>query len=342
MSDGMPAGLACPVSEVPLGTVAGSSEAPLSGADLGRLALDPDGAIWIAPRAETGLLLRYGLDEGDLELHTMILAPGSERPLMIDHVKHVEDDGPHVFAQGSLVRLSRTGEVRNRTPLPTLGRVGDVAVFRDGRYVLNGPVSDPEGMDRPVHIVNPDGDLLHSLSERIPSLATRYHGSAEGFRVLALAHDESGVWIAARNAYEITRWSSTGVRELTLRRNVDWFEPWTEWVPPTQASPPPRLRDLASDESGRLWTRIIVADPEFEPLPPPDPGALHMRYAEDSRQYDSVLEVLDPDSGAVLAHCRYPGHASLQPGGPYLVRPSVTPDGEQRFEVFRLELRPDG
>jgi hypothetical protein len=66
---------------------------------------------------------------------------------------------------------------------------------------------------------------------------------------------------------------------------------------------PPQIRSLSEDKTGLLWTLTTVPDREWRPRTLPDaPGG--GTYTPDSLRHklnDSVLEVIDPHRGVVLA-----------------------------------------
>jgi len=107
----------------------------------------------------------------------------------------------------------------------------------------------------------------------------------------------------------LEEWDSSGRLLRTITREVEWFEPWFE--PPAanarEQAPPPSPIGVYQDGEGLLWTLVHVADANWRPLPPGDvtEGGLTVTTMQQrNRLHDTMVEVIDPESGRLLSSLR--------------------------------------
>ena len=114
----------------------------------------------------------------------------------------------------------------------------------------------------------------------------------------------SRVWVGPLGEYRLESWDTTGVHLQTLIRSPSWFQPWDRRSArqPFGEKPNPILLSVHEDARGKLWAISRVPDrnwkPGFE-----EPAYEHI--------YDTVLEVIDPVSGDLLASQRFEGERHL-------------------------------
>lgn len=154
-----------------------------------------------------------------------------------------------------------------------------------------------------------------------------------------------GYWTTAIWSYELSRWSSPGVRDLVLVRNADWFPP----NPPTSADeveawhvdapPPRRVLHVSEAPDGLVWTFSVVPDPRWRPRQTPD--AWDVAWA--NRTTDTVIEVLDiTNGGAVVARTTIDERPMPVCGDHLMSVVRETPEGDTRAVVVRPVLeRPE-
>jgi len=171
-----------------------------------------------------------------------------------------------------------------------------------GRMIVNSTIRTAEGVDWPLHLVGADGGVLQTFGNETAS--RRPDDSFLELRSIAV-DGEDVLWVAPRNAYELSTYSMARTRleptNRRYRRQVDWFQPWTE--PSRGAEPPkPNVSQIAfgPEDPTLLWVVITVADAEWAPVPP-------QRSSKEliDSLYDSILEVIDVKSGSVLASRRF-------------------------------------
>ena len=77
------------------------------------------------------------------------------------------------------------------------------------------------------------------------------------------------------------------------------------------ARPQPTLLDLREDRDGRLWVAVIVPDLEWIPPSGTPPNAIEQPFVSlehADRYVDTMVEVIDPVAGKLLASKRFDGY----------------------------------
>jgi hypothetical protein len=163
----------------------------------------------------------------------------------------------------------------------------------------------------------------------VASLRRRLGVAADG--LVAVSH-----W--AR--YVVELWTVDGQHRSTLVRNPDWFVRDGSDDP---GAPQARQEAPRIDAEGRLWTVSHVADPEWRQsisTVRDIRGGLAPGVAEgDLDDYvDSVVEVIDPDSGELIASIRVDPHLTFVSNSGYAASYREDDVGNPSIEVWRLEL----
>jgi hypothetical protein len=127
-----------------------------------------------------------------------------------------------------------------------------------------------------------------------------------------------------------------------LDRKASWFEPWVAPDGPIgSAAPLPRLTSIACDELGRIWVSVLVPDANWRNSLRPskgENGEPRWTVGDGNRYFDTVIELIDPARGAVLASQRFDRTfpAFFSPG--FLWSVSEAPSGEHIFEIWRVRM----
>lgn len=200
----------------------------------------------------------------------------------------------------------------------------DLVHLREGRVVAQFMARSADLIGYPIHLIDASGRVIRSFGSRDAA----YSPSDPMARFRAIAVDPEGIiWSAHHNRYEIEAWDTLGNYRGTLRRNVDWFRPWK--LPDT--GPAPTLRSLWHD--GRyLWVLITVQDLSWKgPFPDPfGPNEYH-------KVWDTMLEVIDPRTGELVASQRFPNLMERINEG--IVHSINEYDGVLRAQVMQLHLK---
>ena len=211
------------------------------------------------------------------------------------------------------------------------------ARLRDGGFVFHTPAHT---MDEPViRILDAGGTEVDAHGRPSPAMVELQMADLD-YRMVGPA-ESGGYWTAKVWSYEMSRWRSPGVRDLTIVRRVEWFpdgEPasWEEvdaWY--VEAPPPRMLFDLREDTEGLLWTYTLVPDERWRPGPEPD----RVDPGWSLRTYDTMIEVIDVRNAEVIAEYRHDEKLLPVCGRELLSSVRETPSGNTRAVVFRPRLQ---
>lgn len=225
---------------------------------------------------------------------------------------------------------------------PILPSAWSMHVTGDGRILLNANSTTRTRIGYPFHELDPVGNIVRSFGAD--------SGASWGPRdESAFTFAEAGnrrFWTASQiGKYELRLWGRTDSLLRIVERRVDWFRPYKSvWMatPDRQASP--WLVTFWEDGQGRIWTVTRVGDRDWKRgLGPGKRGeGGHMVYEVLSQRqvYDTMIEVLDPVSGRVIASQRFDDRFgfSISPG---VISLAVrNEDGTYQLRVLRLSLIP--
>lgn len=299
-----------------------------------KVAVDTRGHFVVAPTYNPGEIVMYspagvpirsfgrsGQGPGEFErIQKIWVGPG-------DTVHVFEANRHTVLAPGlaSLVRVEM---------LPVNPQY--LAFLNDGRMVAQGMVEDARGIGQPLQLMGSGGEVTKSFGGEAPWNPREIYLT---LRAIAPA-SSNRLWSALIPAYRIELWNSDGSRERTLVRDADWFRPWNtrDLRQPMEALERPRLSSIAEDARGRLWVNVSVADENYEVLHGPE---ISEKGQDPDVMFDTILEVLDPRSGRVIAHARH----DWMIGGFIGRDPLVTTTREDAIgniliDVWRVVLKP--
>lgn len=234
-----------------------------------------------------------------------VLGGLGEGPGEFTHINHIVvafGDTLYVYDHMQLRRtvFDPDHEYVRTDPIPAF--IWQIVPLPSALTIINSSIATRERVGWPLHIIDSDGDILQSFGAEPP--VSRPGGSLLEHRGIAI--DINGMlWVAPRNAYELSTYSAVGARfdpvNRLYRRQVEWFQPWTERSP--DGRPRPSIKQIAFglEDPTLLWVLIDVADAQWAPLQRPQRSSQELRDA----RYDSVLEVIDVKSGSVLASRRF-------------------------------------
>ncbi len=217
-----------------------------------------------------------------------------------------------------------------------VGRVWEAIEVREGTLALNADIPTPDRVGYPLHLMHPDGTLGQSFGSA--SGAYRVDASLLLNRYITHAGGTE-IWDIPWLAYQASRWGSSGAT-LHLQRDVPWFRTVTDIRPPGQQRPPsPWVMGIWMDQARQLWVMLRVPDENWRP----QAGAVARRsdgpgVIAFDREYDTIIEILDPATGRVIATERFDQALwRLMPGG-LVSWYREEEDGEPHLEVWQLTL----
>lgn len=259
--------------------------------------------------------------------------------ISIDRLYVDEGDNLHVFA-AELRRTIFSGDAEGlglgsfrTSPIPGMPRAVVRGPTRQST-VQNVLVRETAGLLHPLHVVDEDGSVVRSFG------GSTDPGNSPGseFRALA-AGGGSTVWAAHYQRYQIDLWDASHGKLLKVLSSApSWFAPWTEYDP---ADPPARLSAVREDETGLLWLLFVVADSDAPAYRPPVTEGPPRGDGEPERwqgRFDSVIQVVDPNSGRLLGSLRSDLLLGRWLGG-LATSLRENGDGDLFYELWEVELR---
>jgi hypothetical protein len=178
--------------------------------------------------------------------------------------------------------------------------------LRDGRIFVTANGSDPKKRGVPLHEIDRNGAVIRSFGDPERELDPRQ--PQRHWRALGLGSNNT-IWVARADRYQIERYSDQGVLSKVFVSTPSWYQPWQRPAGSlSERRPFPRMNMVREDARGRLWTFTVVADSDWKPRPKPPAGKELMLPTVRERHAleDSIVEVLDPVAGRVIARARWP------------------------------------
>jgi hypothetical protein len=188
--------------------------------------------------------------------------------------------------------LVRTADV------PFLPEENSIAFLPGGSFLASGRVPTRDLVGLPHHLFDRSGERLVSFGDPLG----RDVGRDQFFR-FPTASRSGTFWVAHYEQYRLTEWGVAGEKLRTISPVREWFEQSKEDVlaPSQNGARPPQsaILDIVQDDEGLLWVLGRTQDPDWRQVARSD-GRVDDRTAF----FDSVLEVIDPDTGVILASHR--------------------------------------
>jgi hypothetical protein len=152
-----------------------------------------------------------------------------------------------------------------------------------------------------LHVFAKDGKYARSLGAELPPIL----GHEPRFQQVLSNAASSSIWAGYMTKYQLDRWSYSGDHVQTLTRKVDWFTEWPESMFEMKPSRPGKydnvssIRGIYQRSPTELW--VLIKVPRSTRLASTDstPGSMVERF-------ESVLEVIDPVKGLLIASQRIP------------------------------------
>lgn len=179
---------------------------------------------------------------------------------------------------------------------PLRGEISQLMPADSGLVVVAGTLL-PKGVTRE-EVDTGAWPYLHVLDRTglvVTSFLPRGSGTI-GSRVVASTIDR--IWVGKMHRPTLEEWSLSGERVRVIDRDLDWFEPWDTVGEGALEGLRfrPRVAGLGVDGEGRLWVKTYIPLVDRESV----------RSAADyNRVMDTLIEVLDPETGELLAQRRF-------------------------------------
>ncbi len=139
-----------------------------------------------------------------------------------------------------------------------------------------------------------------------------------------------GFWTASIWRYSTEEWSADGTPVSRLTRAVDWFPPDPDFPDEVYESipPPAGLFHMGEDDVGRIWTYVLIPDPEWRPDIPLSPRPTWYRET-----FDHVVEVIDVSASRLIASGTYEDRLAPICNSNLMYTVVETPAGDMRVKV---------
>jgi hypothetical protein len=281
---------------------------------------DSRGFFYAAPIHPQGTVARF--DRSGAHVGTVGRAGSGPGELSsVQYVTVTPGDSVLVMEHNRLSLFSPEGLFARAAALP--GGVGTfrVVVLSDGRMVLNNFMPARRSftlLDQRLSEVRTFGR----------SIAGRSFPDSDAMQFLIVPLD-SGRFAAVQqnHSFLVQVWDTAGRLVRELKREPEWFTPWTtEQRLARTPRDPPFVRVMGAHVDLRerhLWITALVPDRRWQDVAPrPEPGRrevpgwLALQVQDYPRAFDTIIEILDLDSGRVVVSQRFDEYVPhLLPGG---------------------------
>ena len=219
---------------------------------------------------------------------------------------------------------------------------GDVEVLADGRIVAAMNISSFRTPSLPLHVIGKDGKMERSFGAE--NRAYRREDAHLLWRWIAPAGNE-GVWAVHPAKYVLELWNFSGQKVGELERSVSWFRPHDGSLDKPNAPPKPVIMDIRMDSTGKLWVIAHVADQNWTSGLGTVRGLYNRQVrgvADANKYWDSIIEVIDPVAGTLVASQRFDQILRWIGESAYASAYRQDATGVPFIDVFRVSLTANG
>lgn len=297
----------------------------------------PRGSFYVSDPWDAQPVFVYGFDgRFERSIGRKGLGPG-ELPFVsaiaVDRDDTVHTFGTHYTVFGPTGRFARSRQVFGGA------RVSSAHVLPDGKLLVQAMPSTADLIGLPFHVLERRATALRSFGE-LPNERVRYNFWTR-WRPIAFAPPDH-LWAARVNQYRMELWStSRGQLVTVLERDARWFPPWTNHSGEIDVDePPPRLLSMRVDAQGLLWVLTMVADANYKPIAQRIPGRERPVWtvADEARLNDTIIEVIDPTTGRLIASRRFPQALSRFVGSDLVLETIVDDEQDVALRLWSIRL----
>jgi hypothetical protein len=211
-------------------------------------------------------------------------------------------------------------------PVRQISASSQPALVRDdGSMVIAQQIRTPSLLGFPLHVMDGEGQVLRSFGADRPEYRPDLRLLTD--RIVAPSHDRT-VWAMPQGKYLIERWApDTGKRLSSVQVASTWFVESTAFPSDGRTRPKPFIQALW-EQDGLIWTLIRDADANWSP----SDGKTERSWNVDliNSLHDWVIEVIQPESGKIIASQRYPTAYWVTPSVPLLTSHGPEKAGEPK------------
>lgn len=222
-----------------------------------------------------------------------------------------------------------------RVPLDGFGLT--FALLSSGDFVVNAIANSRSTFGLPLQVVPRRAGAPHWFGSRPSDIGPSRTESSQ--RAIAAGH-RGAIWSIVPLTYQIEEWTSGGSKTRSFQRLAEPFNNTRR----SQSSQQPKawVASVNQDKTGSLWTVMTIV------TRPPTTARSGRRATErsefgmpDLTPYDSVIEVIDPATGRLVAAKRFE-RRSFGLRGDHLVELREREDGSAAAVVFRYRVTMQG
>lgn len=216
---------------------------------------------------------------------------------------HVDDDQRVHVADGvhqRLTTLTPDGPAPRTIPLAGLNPGFELTAITGDSLLLTGYALTSELGGEPLHVVAEEGGVTRSFGA--PDRPIQTSDPVELLRSMHFVPDDT-LWVAPMDQYRVERWSLRGeLRTVLLGPGSFSFDGDGE-EEVRGVRPRTVLAAIRQDASGLLWLKFHVPREDWQEVA----EAADEEELSGVRLTDTLIEVVDPAKGTVLATRRLPG-----------------------------------
>ena len=195
-----------------------------------------------------------------------------------------------------ITHVSPDGGLIETTDIRSLHGLDFVSFAAGERHAVSGFGQVEDGLSATTEIVGRDGVQLASLGAvPVASWLVNF------FRAPVALDGRGRVWTTRTGGYGFEAWDPNGGSEAVARLvgDPEWFDPGPPQPGAPVSAPAPSIVISLRFDRGLLWAGTWVADENREAGAATAPSPLEL-----DRLLDTVLDVIDPASGALIARTR--------------------------------------
>ncbi len=322
----------CTISVVELGVVGNDSLRPTLDA---RLATDGDSLIAVAPLQGRGAIGVFAFNGA---LRRQLPLPPEWRT--VSALEFLDEGLLAIMSEQRtrVLTLSLDGKVDREVSVPpNTHRFLSSA----NALIVNAELRTGDGLGFPLHLLTDDGKVAKSFGAKDETVVPREENHWR--RRLALSRSGS-VWSANPDTYKLELWNTRGILLRQLQRKSPWWDSTASGANPARFAtekPQAELISMWEDSTGLLWTQLKVAAREWHPLSQKEIARRHdapFQLGEYDEFFDTVIEVIDPAKGTLLASARFPGAVGLLLRGNVYAKWTQSGTRSYALRLVRLSL----
>ena len=322
----------CVLESRELITIGGQSGRPTVDA---RVASSGDSLLAVAPLSGTGGIGIFGLDG---LLRRSIDLPNDWRAVAA--LEYLPNGELIALGRDKLARLSADGKLLRELTVPlNTHRFSS----NDSKVVVNSELRTRDGLGFPLHLMSWSGGIERSFGSDDPTVVPR--SAFEWRRRLARSHS-GGIWSVNPDTYRMELWNIAKRGPAQLLKQIArgrWWDSASAGSNAEFARERPKGEVIAvwEDRNGLLWVQLKLAASQWRPISPEEMERRRQapfRLSEYDEFFDTVIEVLDPSRGELVASRTVSGVVGILLEGGLFAKWIQTGDEEYALRISRLSL----